>query len=93
MLRWNKPFVGKISDDDYIAEALKPSAERICLWPHFLAAPLLPFNLSGWEEVKLCGNLDVPANTSIIGCAVDAYVHHTLVDSGGTLLLADIQGD
>jgi len=58
----------------------------------FLAAPLLATDETT-EERKFSGNDEIASNTDPLGRAVDAYVHHTLVDSFGELLLADVQGN
>ncbi|KAF8991418.1 kinase-like domain-containing protein [Cyathus striatus] len=61
------------------------------IWPDFLITPLLPIG-GAYQERKFCGNGDVVNNTDTLGRAVDAYIHHALVDSHSTFLLADIQG-
>lgn len=57
----------------------------------FLASPLLP---SGgfYKERKFSGSKIAGHNVDELGQTVDAYAHHVLVDSGGEMLLADIQG-
>lgn len=57
----------------------------------FLAAPLL--DISGlYTERKFSGSTTARASIDVVGSAIDAYAHHVLVDSNGTLLLTDLQG-
>lgn len=65
---------------------------RSLIFNTFLAAPLLATDETT-EERKFSGNDEIASNTDPLGRAVDAYVHHTLVDSFGELLLADVQGN
>ena len=57
----------------------------------FLAVPLLSCD-GLYRERKFCGNTDIPQNEDRLGLAIDAYIHHALVDSGKTVLLSDVQG-
>lgn len=60
----------------------------------FLAAPLLETRdiEPGYKEVKYSGTDCAGQNTDTLGVAVDAFAHHTLVDSQGTLVFVDLQG-
>ena len=57
----------------------------------FLAALLLNIN-DETEEWKFSGNEDIAHNQDPLGQTVDAYIHHTLIDSFGDILLVDVQG-
>lgn len=93
---WNAAdaFVGTV-DTAVTSIPDRPPAEekdnRTLLFPHFLATPLLPSG-SQYREVKFSGNEDVGNNTDPVGEAVDAYAHHTVADSYGNVLFADLQG-
>ena len=65
---------------------------RTLLFSTFLATCLLP---SGplYREEKCCGNEEIGHNSGVVGEAIDAYAHHVVADSHGTLMLADIQGE
>ena len=69
-----------------------PVKQQCFLWQDFLAAPLLP--TIGWQELKFCGNdyNERISDDSLLCQVIQAYIHHTLVDSQGMILLADIQG-
>ena len=64
---------------------------RSLLFDYFLAAPPLDINNETTER-KFSGNEDVGNNTDPLGCVIDAYVHHALIDSLGDMLFADVQG-
>ena len=73
---------------------------RCLLWPDFLVAPLLeihPTDESGgksqYQEIRFSGNDTIAKNDKTpLGLVVDSYIHHTLVDSFGEFLVADVQG-
>ena len=65
--------------------------ERSLVFMDFLAAPLLEINDETTER-KFSGNEDIAHNKDPLGRMVDAYVHHTLIDSFGDILLVDVQG-
>ena len=56
-----------------------------------LAAPLLKKG-SNFKDIKWCGNTDVTQSWDSLAQVIEAYNHHTLVDSDHEWLLADIQG-
>lgn len=61
------------------------------LFPSFLAAPFL--DTSGlYTERKFSGSMTAGCSVDAVGSAINAYAHHVLVDSGGMLLLTDLQG-
>ncbi|KAF8488458.1 kinase-like domain-containing protein, partial [Gautieria morchelliformis] len=67
-------------------------SKQSLLFSMFLATPLLPFPVGpGGMEQKFSGNSEVGENTDHVGIWVDAYTHHTLVDSEGEYLFVDIQ--
>ncbi|KAF8498936.1 hypothetical protein JB92DRAFT_3099348 [Gautieria morchelliformis] len=93
-IKWN-------ADDAFLGCLVEPLAEvpaheqskQSLLYSTFLATPLLPFPVGpGGMEQKISGNGEVGENTDHIGIWVDAYMHHTLVDSEGEYLFVDIQG-
>jgi hypothetical protein len=65
--------------------------KRSMIFETFLASPLLP---SGglYKERKFSGSKIAGHNVDGLGQAVDAYAHHVLADSGGEMLLTDLQG-
>ena len=65
--------------------------DRTLVFKTFLAACFLSCD-GLYVERKFCGNTDVPQNEDLLGRTINAYIHHTLLDSGKTLLLSDLQG-
>jgi hypothetical protein len=45
-----------------------------------------------YVERKFSGSTTAGYSIDVVGSAMDAYAHHTLVDSNGALLLTDLQG-
>ncbi|TFK31033.1 hypothetical protein BDQ12DRAFT_672161, partial [Crucibulum laeve] len=90
VIKWNLPFFGTLLDHSAVAD-INTLHSRSLLWKDFLVAPLLIIG-GEYKEIKFSGTEDFSPNTNVIGQTIDAYVHHTLIDSGGTLLLADVQG-
>jgi hypothetical protein len=45
-----------------------------------------------YTERKFSGSTTAGCSIDMVGSAIDAYAHHVLVDSGGVLLLTDLQG-
>lgn len=95
-MKWNTTdtFVGTVVTA-VTPIAGRPAAgekdNRTLLFPDFLVTPLLPSG-SQYREVKFSGNEDFGNNTDPVGEAVDAYAHHTVADSFGDVLFADLQG-
>ncbi|KAF8501224.1 kinase-like domain-containing protein [Hysterangium stoloniferum] len=94
MLRWNTKdtFIGKLIDE--VKDATDSSqnsslVEPSIRWNAFLAAPLLP---KPTREAKCSGNEQAGSNTDRLGMCVDAFAHHTVIDSVGEFLFADLQG-
>ncbi|KAG6852271.1 hypothetical protein C0991_001402 [Blastosporella zonata] len=92
-LRWNfsGAFLGSVISE------LPPPPEgdkkdtRSLIFKEFLAAPLLSTR-GLYTERKFSGCNEAGDNSDHVGCIVDAYAHHVLIDSGGTLLMTDLQG-
>ena len=72
--------------------SLSAQDDKTLNYSTFLAAPLLDVKDSG-EERKFSGNEEIAKNTDPVGRVIDAFVHHTLVDSYGDILLVDVQGE
>ena len=92
-IKWNveQTFVGTV--DEVIPPKPTDGVEEnyTLLFKAFLAAPLLPCD-GLYQERKFYGNTDIPLNEDHLGLAIDAYVHHALLNSGKTVLLSDLQG-
>jgi hypothetical protein len=65
---------------------------RVLLYNDFLVSPRLSVG-GEYTERKFSGSDDFQANSDTLGRIIDALAHHVIVDSKGTLMLADIQGD
>ncbi|EED78306.1 predicted protein [Postia placenta Mad-698-R] len=96
-LEWNSAgtFVGQVTSELPPPPAsIADKDTRSLLYNMFLAAPLLETRdiEPGYKEVKYSGTDCASQNTDILGVAVDAFAHHTLVDSQGTLVFVDLQG-
>ncbi|KAF8531372.1 kinase-like domain-containing protein, partial [Gautieria morchelliformis] len=98
---WSSYHIKWNADDAFLGCLVEPLAEvpaherskQSLLYSTFLATPLLPFPVGpGGMEQKISGNSEVGENTDHVGIWVDAYTHHTLVDSEGEYLFVDIQG-
>lgn len=92
-IEWNVngTFVGKVTSNIPPRPADHSTDDRTLVFKTFLAAPLLSCD-GLYEERKFCGNTDIPENEDPLGLAIDAYIHHALLDSGTTVLLSDLQG-
>ncbi|EGO29472.1 hypothetical protein SERLADRAFT_405462 [Serpula lacrymans var. lacrymans S7.9] len=92
-IKWNAKgtFVGMVTTE--IPRKPTDGSEDDCtlLFKTFLAAPLLLCD-GLYKERKFCGNTDITQNEDSLGLVIDAYVYHTLLDSGKTVLLSDLQG-
>lgn len=93
-LRFNatNAFVGIITDGLDDSSALSTTNEPVWPYKSFLAVPLLQFSED--QEEKFSGNcFAVGGNTGdSVGELVDAFAHHTLEDTNGDLVFADLQG-
>ena len=92
-MRWNfnGAFIGVLETALPAAPAAEDNDNRSLVFSTFLATPLLPSGPSYTEE-KFSGNTEVGNNSGSIGQAIDAYAHHVVVDSLGSILFADLQG-
>jgi len=101
VLRFNaaEAFIGTvlidIEDPPTQNEDAAPEDEvddrRTLVYKTFLAAPYVPHG-DGYLEQKWSGTDQAGDNTSHIGCVMDAFAHHTLVDSNQTAVVVDLQG-
>lgn len=93
VIRWNfkGAFIGSVLELEAAPNEGEVD-ERSLIFKDFLAAPLLEINNSETEERKFSGNENVAHNKDPLGRMIDAYVHHTLIDSFGDILLVDVQG-
>lgn len=66
--------------------------DRSLIYNTFLAAPLLPFGKPGYEEEKWSGTNQTGDNDTKVSRVIAAFAHHSVVDSGKTCLLVDLQG-
>ena len=92
-MRWNfkGAFIGRVFELE-AAPKKGEVDERSLVFMDFLAAPLLKINETLTDERKFSGNEDIAHNKDLLGRMVDAYVHHTLINSFGDILLVDVQG-
>jgi len=92
-MRWNVDgaFVGWLETPPPPPPKETDDDNRTFIYSTFLATPLLSSGPS-YTEMKFSGNTEIGNNTGAIGHAVDAYAHHTVVDSLGSVLFADLQG-
>lgn len=86
-IRWNceGAFIGQINDTWLLDDTAS------LLFETFLAAPLLDTSTL-YRERKFSGSTTAGHSIDVVGSAIDAYAHHTLVDSSGAILLTDLQG-
>ncbi|KAH7904484.1 hypothetical protein BJ138DRAFT_1106788 [Hygrophoropsis aurantiaca] len=91
-IKWNAEgvFIGKLLEPPPSAPK-EGEDNRTFIYNIFLAAPLLQTG-SGYSEVKFSGNTDIGNNRDPLGCAMDAFAHHVVVDSARTILISDLQG-
>lgn len=62
------------------------------LFETFLAAPIIDMSTNLYTERKFSSSTTAGHSIDVVGSAIDAYTHHVLVDSHGTLFLTDVQG-
>ncbi|KAG1781368.1 kinase-like domain-containing protein, partial [Suillus placidus] len=92
-MKWNAEgaFIGTLVDPLPRGPTDGTNDNRNLIYDVFLATPLLSTG-SLYREVKFSGNEQPGNNEDMIGCVVDAYSHHVLVDSCFKTLISDIQG-
>ncbi|KAG6862683.1 hypothetical protein C0993_001999, partial [Termitomyces sp. T159_Od127] len=85
-IRWNSEgaFVGKATN-------CWPDEDSSLIFKSFLAAPLLDTSVL-YTERKFSGSFTAGQSLDVVGAALDAFAHHTLVDTDGDMLLTDLQG-
>ncbi|KAF8514687.1 kinase-like domain-containing protein [Hysterangium stoloniferum] len=90
-LRWNTEdtFIGNLIDEVEDTTNFSESCEPTIHWNAFLAVPLLP---KPTRKVKFSGNTEAGNNMNRLGMYVDAFAHHTVIDSVGEFIFADLQG-
>ncbi|KIM57257.1 hypothetical protein SCLCIDRAFT_130887, partial [Scleroderma citrinum Foug A] len=91
-IAWNVKgaFIGTVTAQ-ILLKSMDNDDDCTLLFKTFLAAPFLSCD-GLYVERKFCGNTDIPQNEDRLGLAIDAYIHHTLLNSGKTVLLSDLQG-
>lgn len=93
-MKWNADgaFIGTLVEK-LPNDSTGDNANEGLIWSTFLAVPLLsrPLGPEAGER-KFSGNQEAGDNTDSLGIWMDAYAHHTLVDSMGEFLFVDIQG-
>jgi hypothetical protein len=92
-MSWNVlgSFVGTLETPVAPAPCDLSLDTRSLVFSTFLASSILPSGPS-FKEVKFSGNAEVGYNSGTIGQAIDAFAHHVVVTSKGTVLFADLQG-
>jgi hypothetical protein len=93
VLRFNaaKAFIGTVTADIGDAPANFEDDHRVLVYKTFLAAPYIPRG-EGYVEEKWSGTNQAGNNRSSLGCVMDAFAHHSLVDSTHTAVIVDLQG-
>ena len=92
-IHWNfaDAFLGTITSGLLPAPMAGEADSQSLVSKTFLAVPLL--KTSGlYNEWKFSGSDMAGDNVDTVGCAIDAYAHHILADSNGSLLMTDLQG-
>ena len=64
---------------------------RTIVYRTFLAAPYIA-RADGFIECKWSGTNQAGDNKDPVGIAIDAFAHHTLINSNYTAVLVDLQG-
>ena len=93
-IRWNAKgaFVGEIVPPLDVTGKPAEDANQCLLFNHFLAAPLLPIEELGHEEIRFLGNEEIENSQLGMKAVINAILHSALEDSKGQFLFADIQG-
>jgi hypothetical protein len=65
---------------------------RTLVYPKFLGAPYIALT-DGFIEQKWSGTNQAGDNKDPIGIVIDAFAHHSLIDSNHTAVLVDLQGE
>ncbi|KAH7903950.1 kinase-like domain-containing protein, partial [Hygrophoropsis aurantiaca] len=72
-------------------ESSKIKDNRSLYYSTFMAAPLLDL-ANGWHEEKWSGTCETGDNETHVARVLNAFSHHSLIDSANTCLLVDLQG-
>ena len=90
-IRWNTDgaFLGVIIDGPISTEG-EPIGPPL-VFKTFLAMPYLS-KKPPYEERKFSGSIKAGHSIDVLGQVMDAYAHHVLDDSNGSVLLTDLQG-
>ncbi|KAL1938194.1 hypothetical protein VTO73DRAFT_11838 [Trametes versicolor] len=86
-------FIGQLVDSDLVGPipfGLEQD-NRTLLHDTFLATRLISKE-DGYKETKFSGADKAGQNSTVLGRAIDAFAHHSLVDSNETCVLVDLQG-
>ncbi|KAF8503873.1 hypothetical protein JB92DRAFT_2739215, partial [Gautieria morchelliformis] len=88
-MKWNADgaFLGMLVDKLPDLPAEQHSNQSL-IWNVFLAVPLLE---PGASERKFSSNRDTSGNSDYLGIWINAFAHHTVVDSMGEYVFVDIQ--
>lgn len=93
VLRFNvaNAFVGTVTADIGALPADGTKDQRTLVYRTFLAAPYIPHG-EGYSEDKWSGTDQAGNNNDHLGHVMDAFAHHSLVDSNNTAVIVDLQG-
>jgi hypothetical protein len=83
-------FVGTVTTD-VGAPTDDTDDNRTLLYQTFLAAPYIPHG-DGYTEEKWSGTYEAGNNDTPLGRVMDAFAHHSLIDSNNTAVIVDLQG-
>ena len=81
-------FIGTVTTD----VGAPTNDNRTLLYQTFLAAPYIPCGDSYTEE-KWSGTHEAGNNDTPLGQVMDAFAHHSLIDSNYTAVIVDLQGN
>jgi hypothetical protein len=93
-LRFNaaEAFIGTVAADIRNAPKDNVDDDRTLVYKTFLAAPYIPHG-DGYVEEKWSGTNQAGDNNGPLGRVMDAFAHHSLVDSDYTAVIVDLQGN
>ena len=81
-------FIGMVTTD----VGAPTNDNQTLLYQTFLAAPYIPcgdgYTEEKWSRTHEAGNNDTP-----LGQVMDAFAHHSLIDSNYTAVIVDLQGN
>ena len=90
VLRFNaaNAFIGTVTTD----VGAPTNDNQTLLYQTFLAAPYIPCG-DGYTEEKWSGTHEAGNNDTPLGQVMDAFAHHSLIDSNYTAVIVDLQGN